>query len=105
MTTIEMKGELSIQNAEELHTIFVSALQKKGDILLDFSNLEDIDVSTIQLIYSLYISSKDHKLNAKGPFNAQVKQRLYTCGLIPSANLDDNTIISAIEEKMRAAHE
>lgn len=105
VTTIEMKGELSVQNAEELHNIFLSALQKKGDILLDFSNLEDIDVSTIQLIYSLYISSKDHKLNVQGPFAPQVKQRLYTCGLIADTSMDDNAIVSSVLEKMRAAHE
>ncbi len=105
VTTIEMKGELSIQNAEELHNIFLSALQKKGDILLDFSNLEDIDVSTIQLIYSMYISCKDHKLEVKGPIAPQVKQRLYTCGLISAPDLDDDSIITAIIDKMRAAHE
>lgn len=105
MTTIEMKGELSVQNADELHKIFISALQKKGDILLDFSMLEDIDVSTIQLIYALYTSNKDHKLIVKGPFAPQVKQRLFTCGIIPSVDMDDTAIIQATTEKMRAAHE
>lgn len=105
MTTIEMKGELSVQNAEELKTIFLSALQKKGDILLDFSRLEDIDVSTIQLIYSLYISSKGHKLTVQGPFAPQVKQRLYSCGLIADAAIDDNAVIESVLEKMRTAHE
>lgn len=105
MTTIEMKGELSIQNAAELHQIFLSALQKKGDILLDFSALEDVDVSTIQLIYSLFISCAGHKLEVKGPISQQVKKRLHTCGLIPAPDLDDNSIIEAITEKMRAAHE
>ena len=105
MTTIEMKGELSIQNAEELHTIFLSALQKKGDILLDFSQLEDIDVSTIQLIYSLFISCKEHKLEVKGPIQQKVKQRLYTCGLISDGSSDDDAIIKEISDRMRAAHE
>lgn len=105
MTTIEMKGELSVQNADELHKILVSAIQKKGEILLDFSQLEDIDVSTIQLIYSLYSSTRDHKLTVKGPFSTQVKQRLYSCGIIPDQNLSDEAIIASAEEKMRAAHE
>lgn len=105
MTTIEMKGELSIQNAEELHSIFLSALQKKGDILLDFSKLEDIDVSIIQLVYSLYESSKGHKLIVQGPFTRQIKQRLFICGLITDINSDDNTVIASVTEKMRAAHE
>lgn len=105
MTTIEMKGELSVQNADDLKKILVSALQKKGDILLDFSALEDIDVSTVQLIYSFYSSCKDHKLTAKGPFSPRVKQRLFTCGIIPDANLGDEEVIKATEEKMRTAHE
>ena len=54
MTTIELQGELGINNAAELKKIFISALEKKQPITFDVSKLEDIDVSIVQLLYALY---------------------------------------------------
>ena len=56
MATIELKGELTVGEAEKVKKLFLSSLQKKNDIVLDFSGLEDIDVSIIQLIHGLFVS-------------------------------------------------
>ncbi len=54
MATIELKGNLSVSNAEKLHKTLIQTLQQNNSITLDVSGLEDIDVSTLQLISSLY---------------------------------------------------
>ena len=44
MTTIELQGELGINNATEVKKLLISAAEKKQPITFDVSKLEDIDV-------------------------------------------------------------
>ena len=54
MTTIELQGELGVNNAEEVRKMLISAVEKKQPITFDVSKLEDIDVSIVQLLYALF---------------------------------------------------
>ncbi len=104
MATIELKGNLSVGNAEKLHKTLIQTLQQNNTITLDVSGLEDIDVSILQLISSLYSSmSGKGKPTFSGSFSSLVKKRLYICGIIPDPNMDDKSIISAIDDKMGEA--
>ena len=47
MTTIELQGELGINNATEVKKLLISAAEKKQPITFDVSKLEDIDVSIV----------------------------------------------------------
>jgi len=101
MATIELKGNLTVSNAEKLHRTFLQTVQQNSNITLDVSGLEDLDVSIIQLISSLYSSmSPKGKPAFSGSFAPLVKKRLYICGIIPDPNLDDKSIIQAFNEKM-----
>jgi anti-anti-sigma regulatory factor len=104
MATIELKGNLSVSNAEKLHKTLIQTLQQNNTITLDVSGLEDIDVSILQLISSLYSSlGQKGKPSFSGSFSSLVKKRLYICGIIPDPNMDDKSIISAIDDKMGEA--
>ena len=104
MATIELKGNLSVSNAEKLHKTLIQTLQQNNSITLDVSALEDIDVSILQLISSLYSSMEPKgKPSFSGSFSSLVKKRLYICGIIPDPNMDDKSIVSAIDEKMGEA--
>ncbi len=101
MATIELKGNLTVSNAEKLHRTFLQTVQQNNTVTLDVSGLEDIDVSILQLISSLYSSmSPKGKPTFSGSFSPLVRKRLYICGIIPDPNLDDKSIICAFDEKM-----
>ena len=104
MATIELKGNLSVSNAEKLHRTFLQTVQQNNSITLDISGLEDIDVSILQLISSLHSSmSPNGKPTFSGSFTPLVRKRLYICGIIPDQNMDDASIVKAIDEKMGEA--
>ncbi len=105
MTTIDLKGDLSVANAEDLRKMFKAALQKKTEVTVNVSSLEDIDVSIIQLVYALVtgLLKEKRELIFSGTFSPTVKKRLYSVGLIPSANISDEACISELTERMRLA--
>jgi anti-anti-sigma regulatory factor len=104
MATIELKGNLTVSNAEKLHRTFLQTIQQNNSVTLDVSALEDIDVSILQLICSLYTSmGPNKKPSFSGSFAPLVRKRLYICGIIPDQNMDDASIVNAIDEKMGEA--
>ncbi|MBO5401264.1 MAG: STAS domain-containing protein [Spirochaetaceae bacterium] len=106
MTTIELQGELGINNAAELKKIFISALEKKQPITFDVSKLEDIDVSIVQLLYALY-SEMDSSCSISyiGMLSPLVKKRLFNIGVASSPTLSEQEIVNEIEAKLRVLHE
>ncbi|MDC7241761.1 MAG: STAS domain-containing protein [Spirochaetales bacterium] len=49
---LELKGNLDIRQAEEIHKSMLELTGGKKPVILDFAEAEDIDVSIIQLLYS-----------------------------------------------------
>lgn len=97
MSKIELKGELTVNDAENTHKLFSSVIQKKSDIEVNISKLEDLDVSILQLIYSLFLEiGTERKLSLIGPVTPLVKKRLYNCGVLPNLDLSDSEVISTI---------
>ena len=43
------------------------------------------------------------KPSFSGSFSPLVRKRLYICGIIPDQNMDDASIVNAIDEKMGEA--
>lgn len=50
--TIKWTGTAGIEEAKSLHANLLEAFKKNNNILLDISELEDIDITGIQLIIS-----------------------------------------------------
>ena len=106
MTTIELQGELGINNAAEIKKILISAVEKRQPITFDVSKLEDIDVSIVQLLYGLFAAvSPDIKITFKGVLSPLVKKRLFNIGVASSPNLTEHEIVSEIDTKLRVLHE
>lgn len=74
--TIKWTGTAGIEEAKKLHDSLLEAFNKNSGILLDISELEDIDITGIQLI----ISSKKEAEKQKKDF--------FIAGEIPAAILD-----------------
>lgn len=106
MTTIELQGELNINNAAEIKKILISAVEKKQSIIFDVNKLEDLDVSIVQLMYAFYNNlDSTCTISFKGTLAPLVKKRLYNIGVCSSPNLTEHDIVSEIESKLRILHE
>lgn len=100
---LSLKGELSVSDAENIKNVMLKILKEFSIVYVNFSLLEDLDSSIIQLLYALCIQSKkeNKKIIFEGSFSPNVKKRFYTSGLISKSNLDDEIIIDQISEKIR----
>ena len=106
MTTIELQAELNISNAAEIKKILISAVEKKQSICFEVSKLEDIDISIVQLLYSLYNTiDPSCKISFSGILSPLVKKRLYNIGVCSAPNLTEHEIVNEIESKFRILHE
>ena len=106
MTTIELQGELGVNNAEEVRKMLISAVEKKQPITFDVSKLEDIDVSIVQLLYALFSEiDPSCKVTFTGLLSPLVKKRLFNIGVASSPNLTESEIVYEIETKLRVLHE
>lgn len=50
---LNIDGELSIRNLDELHKLFVDAIDQDADLAIDFAKAEACDTAALQLIISL----------------------------------------------------
>ena len=106
MTTIELKGELGVANAEEIRKLFVSAVEKNQPIVFDVTQLEDIDVSIVQLLYALFRDINPNcSISFKGTLKPLIKKRLFNIGVASSPNLSEHNIVAEIKSKLRVLHE
>ena len=104
MTTIELQGELGINNAAEVKKLLISAAEKKQPITFDVSKLED--VSIVQLLYALHLEMNSScPISYVGMVSPQVKKRLFNIGVASSPTLTEEEIVNEIEEKLRVLHE
>jgi len=50
---VRITGEITVQNATEVHHRFAGAVERAGDLLVDLSQVESCDTAGLQLICSL----------------------------------------------------
>jgi anti-anti-sigma regulatory factor len=102
---ISLKGELSIGDAEHLHSSLLSLIEEKHKkIVIDLSELEDIDVSIIQLLYAFYLQADTSTTyEVIGEIKPIIKYRLVSCGIISKSDLSDTEIYSEIIKTVRLA--
>ena len=56
---ILLKGNLTIDNIENIKSSILSAIITYKKIILKLNNVENIDISVLQLLYSLYNSQNE----------------------------------------------
>ncbi len=54
---ISFSGDLTISCAGEIKQALLGVMQKKGDIFIDLSEVQDIDVTALQLICAVHRST------------------------------------------------
>ena len=58
---LRLEGVLTVYEVAELRETLITALEEKDGIVLDLSNVTDIDTTGIQLLCSAYRTAKDAK--------------------------------------------
>lgn len=101
--SIIFSGYMSVANAGKLKAEMEDVLfSKSTKIELDVSNLDEIDVTIIQLLYAFCKEVGEEKsITFIGTISPVVKKCFYSCGLIPDENGDDNIILEAIKNIAR----
>ncbi len=102
---ILLQGYLAIYNAEALQKEMLAALKKESGIVLDFSQLEELDVSILQLLYSLIseATQKGIPLTFEGPVSDTVKRCFAITGFSSANDLTDEQLFEEITKKTRGA--
>ncbi len=100
--SINLSGELNIDNAKDLYEQFCSAIENHDHIDLDISGIKKIDLSVLQLLFSFKKEAylKNTTIRITGPVEDNIKTVLKISGLLHSDVDNDNRFI-----KMFAAPE
>jgi len=54
---VTLEGDLTLPHAEELKKVFLKALLKADDVAVGFGNIQDVDLSCLQLLCSAHRSA------------------------------------------------
>lgn len=102
---ILLKGDLAIGDAQGIKNSMLAILKEFATVMVDFSPLEDLDCSIIQLLYALCQEASKSKKEIVfcGTFSSQVRKRLFASGIINSLTCTDESIITQLTQKIRIA--
>jgi anti-anti-sigma factor len=89
---LSLPAELKIKNNGKLHEKLKTAAGKGySKIIIDLSKVENIDLSSIQMLLSFYKEClmDDMQVFFKGPLRAQLKNKLQGCGFLNSDGYEE----------------
>ncbi len=83
MNTIELKEDLSIKSIKGFYSELGEALKEDSEIIIDFSNIERLDLSIIQVIMAaLRDVNKGKKALKLKSVPDGIRKQLQICGLL-----------------------
>lgn len=99
-SVVTLTGTRTIENIIELKNKLDTAVSKKRPIILDFSGLEKIDMSFIQLLMSLWkeCQTKNIQLTMTGMMRPSVQERFAVTGLCEPDKADASILTGWFEE-------
>ncbi len=102
--TIQWKGFLSVNNAAALKEELELNISQTGNLVIDITGVEDVDVAVIQLIYASYKEALAQKkeFSLTGTVKPDVKKCLAACGLIDSIENTEEQIYEQIKKRVEA---
>ncbi|MCM1322237.1 MAG: STAS domain-containing protein [Bacteroides sp.] len=103
---LKLKGSQTINEADTVKEMLLSALSEKySGVSIDISELEDIDISVYQLLFSFYreIMKEEKTIEFTGAIPYELKRKLYICGFVRSPDFPDENTDQVLKEKMEAS--
>ena len=83
VSLIYLKSSVRIQQAATLKTILIEAINEKKAIRIDMSEIKEIDVTTIQLLYAAKNKAFTNNIDFNiFPISEQVKDELRASGAL-----------------------
>ena len=83
MFIVDVDSDISVKNIREFHSMLGESLEHDDSIVLDFANVERVDMSVVQVVASALREARkrNKSLRFKG-INDNVKNQFRICGLI-----------------------
>lgn len=102
---LSLTGDLSVADSDDIRNWMLSALKGFATVRINFSGLEDLDASILQLIYAISLQAKKERKEIlfEGTFNPEIRKRLYATGIISGIDISDEIIITQLTQKIRNA--
>lgn len=96
-----LSGSLGVDRVSALKDELASALEGEGRVLLNFSSVEDIDLSCIQVLYAARASAKalGRELHFVGSLPSRVASRLLSCGFLKGASERSEDFEAALSDE------
>lgn len=90
MTTLEIKDQFTINDAENFKKNFEAIISESSDISIKLTNIFNIDISAIQLIKAVKEECNKNKKNCNIELSAdnQIKQLLINAGFSKLFNIE-----------------
>jgi anti-anti-sigma regulatory factor len=84
---LNLSGSLSIDRASPLRDELIAAIGESDSVILDLSEVEEIDLACLQVIYAAkaFARAEDKRLHFVGSIPARIAQRLVSCGFLRGA--------------------
>jgi anti-anti-sigma regulatory factor len=85
---VKLHGALTVEHAARLKSEIAEALAGRENVLLNFSQVEDLDLACLQVLYSAKASAAaaGKELHFLGSIPPRVSERLVSCGILRSAS-------------------
>lgn len=102
---IEWKGFLSVNDAETIKEELLEQLSLSPEITVDISKLEDIDISILQLIFSIEKEAREQNktIIVKGLISEGVKHCFHVCGFSVNKYQSNEEILKSLQDRVRGA--
>ena len=91
-TVITLSGNLTISNSEKIQQSLIEIFKTSKNISIEINEVENIDLSFVQLIYSLSMKSKIFGKNIKitSKFNKDLRLLIENAGFSELLNSQNN---------------
>jgi len=82
--TVKLIGQLTVDRASTIKDEISQAFRKRAIVLLDFSQVEDLDLACLQVLFSakLGAAAAGKELHFLGTLPERVSRRLVSCGIL-----------------------
>jgi len=103
---VVLSGEITLPQADELKKTFLKALGEADDISIVLGNIQDADLSMLQLFCSLHRSALQQKkhIKLKGSASQALKDAVYAAGFSRHAGCKLDLDNSCLWVKISGAH-
>jgi anti-anti-sigma regulatory factor len=95
---LSLGASLTVERATPLRDEIVAALAGSDNVHIDFSSVEELNLSCLQVLYAALLSAKSagKQIHFTGTLSRRVSERLKSCGILGDASARAEGLESAL---------